>query len=210
MKTLNESSCRTYDKVIEKFEYSKVKLEEELGEAADDLGLVAAARVNIERETKEELSRLKLKLANKHLSQVRLVEEFENAPFIISRGSRKVKGYKYIPPKYCNCNQKRIRPSKLRRRVKKRRYVVKFGPRRETMEEIIESKQEKRDPINLTDFVLTDSMKEVLRLSATFASTPTQQIDTFKLYIDFQRGADNLRWHHLFNKSNLEEEDNFI
>ena len=56
MKTLNESSCRTYDKVIEKFEYSKVKLEEELGEAADDLGLVAAARVHIERETKEELS----------------------------------------------------------------------------------------------------------------------------------------------------------
>ena len=78
------------------------------------------------------------------------------------------------------------------------------------MEEIIESEQEKRDPINLTDFVLTDSMKEVLHLSATFASTPTQQIDTFKLYIDFQRGADNLRWHHLFNKSNLEEEDNFI
>ena len=49
MKTLNESSCRTYDKVIEKFEYSKVKLEEELGEAADDLGLVAAARVHIEQ-----------------------------------------------------------------------------------------------------------------------------------------------------------------
>ena len=78
------------------------------------------------------------------------------------------------------------------------------------MEEIIESEQEKRDPINLTDFVLTDAMKEVLRLGATFAPTPTQQIDTYKLYIDFQRWADNLRWHHLFNKSDPEEEDNFI
>ena len=94
--TLNESSSHTFDKVIEKFEYSKIKIEEELEEAADDLGLVAAARVQIERETREELFRLKLKLTNKHLSQVRLVEEFENAPFIISRGSRKVKGYKYL------------------------------------------------------------------------------------------------------------------
>ena len=62
------------------------------------------------------------------------------------------------------------------------------------MEEIIESEQEKRDPINLTDFVLTDAMKEVLRLGATFAPTLTQQIDTYNLYIDFQRWADNLRW----------------
>ena len=152
MQTLNESSSRTFDKVIEKFEYSKVKLEEELEEAADDLGLVAAARVQIERETRDELSRLKIKLANKHLFQVQRVEESENAPFILSRGSRKVKGYKYIPPKFCNCNKRRIRPSKLRRRVKNRRYFVKFGPRRETMEDIIEA----------------DPMKEVLNLRATF------------------------------------------
>ena len=62
------------------------------------------------------MPRLKLKLTNKHLSQVRIVEESENAPFIISRGSR---------------------------------YIIKFGPRRDTMEEIIESEQEKRDPISL-------------------------------------------------------------
>ena len=59
---------------------------------------------------------------------------------------------------------------------RKRRYIVKFGPRRETMKEIIEAEQKKRDPINLSDFVLTEPMKEVLRLGATFAPTSTQQI----------------------------------
>ena len=201
---------RIFDKVISKFEFSKARLEEDLEEAGDALGLAASARVQIERETRDELSQLKIRLANKHLFQVQRVEESVNAPFIISRGSRKVKGYKYIPPKYCNCNQKRIRPSKLKRRSNKRRYVVKFGPQRETMKEIIEAEQKKRDPINLSDFVLTEPMKEVLRLGATFAPTPTQQIDTYKLYIDFQKWADNLRWHHLFNKSDPEAEDNFV
>ena len=51
------------------------------------------------------MPRLKLKLTNKHLSQVRIVEESENAPFIISRGSRTVKGYKYIPPKHCKSKE---------------------------------------------------------------------------------------------------------
>ena len=41
-------------------------------------------------------------------------------------------------------------------------YLVKFGPRRETVKEIIE--------------VDTDTMKEVLGIRATFAPTPTQQI----------------------------------
>ena len=54
--------------------------------------------------------------------------------------------------------------SKLKSRSNKRRYVVKFGPRRETMKEIIEAEQKKRDPINLSDFVLTEPMKEVLCL----------------------------------------------
>ena len=42
-------------------------------------------------------------------------------------------------------------------------YGVKFGPRRETVKEIIEA----------------DPMKEVLHLRATFAPTPTQQIVKF-------------------------------
>ena len=44
------------------------------------------------KKGRQEMPRLKLKLTNKHLSQVRIVEESENAPFIISRGSRTVKG----------------------------------------------------------------------------------------------------------------------
>ena len=48
-------------------------------------------------------------------------------------------------------------------------YVAKFGPRRKTMKEIIEAD--------------TDPMKEVLRLRATFAPTPTQQIMSSTLSI---------------------------
>ena len=78
----------------------------------------------------------------------------------MSMGSRKVKGLKYIPPKNCACNPKRLRPHELRRRRrKKKKKVVYFGPKQETLQDIIESEQKKRDPINLTDFVPTEDMK---------------------------------------------------
>ena len=66
---------------------------------------------NAEVEHKERVIRenkhfYQLKLTNKHLRQVQQVQELENAQFILSRGSRKVSGFKYIPPKYYNCNKK--------------------------------------------------------------------------------------------------------
>ena len=45
------------------------------------MGLAASAQVQIEREMKDELSQLKIRLANKHLFQVQPVEESVNAPF---------------------------------------------------------------------------------------------------------------------------------
>ena len=185
--SLNEASSRSFDKIIEKFEYTKLKLFEELEDSAEDLGLGSAERVQIERGARESKARQKLNLNNKHLRQVQQVHEFVNAPFALSRGSRKVRGVQYIPPKYCNCNKKRIRPHRLKRKKKRKKDARYYGPRRETLKDIIEVEQAKRDPINLTDFVLTDSMKEVLRLGATFAPTPTQPIDTYSLYIDFQK-----------------------
>ena len=80
---------------------------------------------------------------------------------------------------------------KSKRRVRNR-TKVRFWPRRETLKDIIAEEQAKRDPINLSDFVLTDAMKEVLRLGTSFAPTPTRPIDPYHLYVDFQRWADNL------------------
>ena len=83
---------------------------------------------------------------------------------------------------------------KSKRRVRNR-TKVRFWPRRETLKDIIAEEQAKRDPINLSDFVLTDAMKEVLRLGTSFAPTPTRPIDPYHLYVDFQRWADNLIIH---------------
>ena len=87
---------------------------------------------------------------------------------------------------------------KSKRRVRNR-TKVRFWPRRETLKDIIAEEQAKRDPINLSDFVLTDAMKEVLRLGTSFAPTPTRPIDPYHLYVDFQRWADNL----IINLTNL-------
>ena len=87
---------------------------------------------------------------------------------------------------------------------------TKYGPRNETLKDIIEVEQSKRDPINLTDFVLTDDMKDDLRLGATFAPTPTQPTNFYGLYVDFHKWADNLRWHYLFNHKNPEAENTFV
>ena len=207
-KTLDESSSRSFDRIIEKLEYSKVKAEENLAELRDNSDLNNNDITEIRRHVEERNDPLKLKLANKHLSQVQQVYEANNSPFTLCHGSRRVKGLNYIPPKYCNCNKRRTRPNRLRRRRRKKK--VKFGPRNETLKDIIEVEQSKRDPINLTDFELTDDMKEVLRLGATFAPTPTQPTNFYGLYVDFHKWADNLRWHYLFNHKNPEQENTFV
>ena len=94
------------------------------------------------------------------------------------------------------------------RRVSKK--VVRFGPRRETLKDIIEVEQAKREPINLTDFQLTGPMKEVLSLGATFAPTPKLPIDIYGLYVSFHKWAENLRWHYLFNHKDPDNSDNFV
>ena len=128
LKQLNEASSRSLDKICERFEYNKLKLGEELEEAAEALGLSAAARVNIENEIREDLSGLQRKLRRKHSSQVQHVQDLEGSPFILSRGSRKVSGLKYVPPVHCNCNKQRIRPHRLRKRVwGRRKLAVKSG-----------------------------------------------------------------------------------
>ena len=207
---LNEASSRSLDQIIEKHEISKIKIEEVLDELDLQLDISRAERCEIEHRVKNANASLRLKLANKHLEQVRQVEAENNTPFILSHGSRKVKGSKYIPPKHCNCNKKRIRPHRLPRVRRRRKVVNRYGPRREALKDIIEAEQAKRDPINLTDFVPTEDMKSVLRLGATFAPTPTQPINIYKLYLDFHKWADNLRWHYLFNHKNPDQEDSFV
>ena len=126
--SLCEASSRSFDRVVQKFEYSKVKLEEKLGELGDGLGLSLAERIEIGRDIHEQNSALKVKLASKHLEQVRRVTEEENAQFELCRGSRRVRGSKYIPPKYCACNIKRSRPCKSNARRRRRKpNQVKFG-----------------------------------------------------------------------------------
>ena len=206
--SLSEASSRSFDKIVEQYEYSKVKLEEKLDDLRENLdvnnGVIHQIRINFE----EQNAPLKVKLANKHLAQVQQVEETKNSPFILCHGSRKVKGLNYIPPKYCQCNIKRVRPHRLKRKRGKKK--AKFGPRQETLQDIIEVEQAKRDPINLTDFVLTDGMKDVLRLGASFAPTPTQPANLYGLYVDFHKWADNLRWHYFFSHKDPEAENTFV
>ena len=208
--SLDEASSRGFDKIIEKYEYSKIKMEEELDDLDSQLGVSRTERSRIENNVKAANASLRVKLTNKYLAQVRQVEDDDNTPFTLSHGSRKVKGSKYIPPKYCNCNKKRIRPHRLPRVRRRRKNVTRYGPAREALKDIIEAEQAKRDPINLTDFELTEDMKDVLRLGATFAPTPTQPINIYKLYVDFNKWADNLHWHYLFNHKDLDQEDNFV
>ena len=205
---LSEASSRGLDLVIEKFEKSKIKLEEKLHTLCDNLKLSNGQKFDIVGETKVKNSNLKAKLMNKLEIRVQQVDQNKLNPFILSRGSRKVRGDDYIPKKNCQCCPKRIRPHRKGRRGKKK--VVKEGPENETLKDIIEEEQAKRDPINLTDFVLTEEMKKVLRLGATFAPTPTRPLDLYSLYVDFNKWADRLRWHHLFNHKNPEQEDNFV
>ena len=113
--TLSEASSRSFDQVIEKFECSKISLNEELEDLEFNLGISRDLRNQIEAEAKEQNVPLKLKLANKHLSQVRRVREEEQSPFELSHGSRKVKGSKYIPPKHCACNPRKERPHRRKR-----------------------------------------------------------------------------------------------
>ena len=70
---------------------------------------------------------------------------------------------------------------------------MKYVPKAETLKDISADEQAKRDPINLTDFVITDDMKEVLLLGATFAPTPTRPIDLYSLYVDFNKCAEDGR-----------------
>ena len=79
--TLSEASSRSFDKVIEKFELSKISLDEELEDLELNMGISRDLRNQIEAEAKEQNVSLKLKLANKHLSQVRRVREEEQSPF---------------------------------------------------------------------------------------------------------------------------------
>ena len=54
--SLSEASSRSFDKVIEKFEYSKVKLEEKLDDLRENLdvsnGVIHQIRFNIEEQNK--------------------------------------------------------------------------------------------------------------------------------------------------------------
>ena len=205
--TLDEASSRSLDRIIEKYEYSKLQMEEEL----EAIEIDRAEEVEIKRGVREIKAAYKVKLLNKHLEQVRHVQEAENTPFQRSMGSRKVKGLKYIPQKNCACNPKRLRPHELtRRRRTKKKKVVYFGPKQETLQDIIEVEQKKRDPINLTDFVITEDMKSVLRLGATFAPSPTRPVDVYSLYVDFHKWAERLRWHYLMNHKDPDQEDTFV
>ena len=119
--TLNEASSRSLDKVIEKHEYSKLRMEEELEALEESLEIGFVEKREIIRGVREIKAAYKGKLLNKHLQQVRHALETESTPFELSRGSRKVKGLKYIPQKNCACNPKRLRPHELRRRRRKKR-----------------------------------------------------------------------------------------
>ena len=59
--SLCEASSRSFDRVVQKFEYSKVKLEEKLGELGDGLGLSLAERIEIGRDIHERNNALKVK-----------------------------------------------------------------------------------------------------------------------------------------------------
>ena len=206
-RNLSESSSRGLDLVIDKFEKSKIDLEEKLFNLSDNLNLTNLKKFNIIGSVKVENDGLKNKLRNKLESRIQQVEENKASPFTLSRGSRKVRGEEYIASKNCQCCPKRVRPHRKGRRGKKK--VVVEGPENETLKDIVNDEQAKRDPINLTDFVLTEDMKRVLRLGATFAPTPTKPIDLYSLYVDFNKWADRLRWHHHFNHKNPEQEDDF-
>ena len=90
---------------------------------------------------------LKAKLANKLEVRVQQVQEARNKTFRSSGGSRRVRGDEYIPRKNCQCCPKRIRPHRKGRRG--RTKVVKEGPANETLKDIIEEEQSKRDPTRL-------------------------------------------------------------
>ena len=68
----------------------------------------------------------------------------------------------------------------------------------------------KRNPINLTDLVLTEPVKEVLRMGANFAPTPTRPVDLYNHYIDFHRWAEHLRWHFFHSNMDPDKEDDFV
>ena len=170
--------------------------------------MIEAQKRAVEKEITFKNETLKKKLANKLETRVQRVAEKKTSTFKHSRGSRKVRGEEYIPVKNCQCCPKRIRPHRLGRRGKKR--SEKEGPKAETLKDIIEEEQAKRDPINLTDFEITDDMKKVLRLGSTFAPTPTKPIDLYGLYVDFNKWADRLRWHYFHNHKNPGEDDEFV
>lgn len=205
---LNESSSRGLDLVIERFQKSKIELEEKLDELCDNLKISNDRKFYTIGEMKVKNIGLKAKLANKLEVRVQQVQEARNKTFRSSGGSRRVRGDEYIPRKNCQCCPNRIRPHRKGRRG--RAKVVKEGPANETLKDIIEEEQSKRDPINLSDFVLTEDMKKVLRLGATFAPTPTKPIDLYGLYVDFNKWADRLRWHYFHNHKHPENDDNFV
>ena len=194
--------------VIERFQKSKIELEEKLDELCDNLKISNDRKFYTIGEMKVKNIGLKAKLANKSEVRVQQVQEARNKTFRSSGGSRRVRGDEYIPRKNCQCCPNRIRPHRKGRRG--RAKVVKEGPANETLKDIIEEEQSKRDPINLSDFVLTEDMKKVLRLGATFAPTPTKPIDLYGLYVDFNKWADRLRWHYFHNHKHPENDDNFV
>ena len=116
---------RGLDLVIDKFEKSKIDLEEKLFNLSDNLNLTNLKKYII-GSVKVENDGLKNKLRNKLESRIQQVEENKASPFTLSRGSRKVRGEEYIPRKNCQCCPKRIRPHRKGRRGKKK--VVAEGP----------------------------------------------------------------------------------
>ena len=190
-KVLSEASSRGLDLVIERFEKTKIHLEGKMQNIFEHSNISREQKFIIIGNTMNKNNFLKVNLANKLTIRVQQVEETKSSPFRLSGGSRKVCGDEYIPVKNCQCCPKRIRPHRLGRRNRKK--VVKYVPKAETLKDIIADEKAKRDPINLTDFVITDDMKEVLLLGATFAPTPTRPIDLYSLYVDFNKWAEDGR-----------------
>ena len=73
---------------------------------------------------------------------------------------------------------------------------------------IIKEELAKRDPINESDVLLTNPMKEVARLSKKFCPMPRGPVDTYDMFWSFERFARNLRWawFHFVQQKNMEVE----
>ena len=103
-----------------------------------------------------------------------------------------------LRPHRQNRNANAIRQQRRRTRRKEER----LNRDRETREQM-ELELKKRDPINESDLVITDGMKEVTRLSAKFCPMPKGPVNTYDLFLAFERFASNCRWgwfHHQKNK----------